>query len=492
MFISSLATRSSNPAESFMAPPPPATRRQHPSAKSSTPASPTQKPKVFWFFFSKKNRFLPNIQAIALLATTAAHAQITQTTLYAFTGGVDGDNPDYTLLLDNSGGARIPRGIYGDTPEGGANAFGAAFALTRPKKGQTVWNQATLWSFSGGADGGTPLYAGLYSRAKHITPNTPLYGTTLIGGAGFGTVFSLTADTLTPIWTFTGGMDGAYPTQGTVIGDKTGALYLAANAGGKSGCGTIIKLTPPGSGQTAWTETTVWTFSGAADGCSPNGVVIGGSGGIYATALGGGATTGTCGSYGCGTVLKLTPPGTGQTAWTEQTLHAFQPGTDGALPLAGVAIGAHGILYGTTYSGGLTGYGTVYILYPPPKGLTAWTEQILWNFTNGLDGSAPLAPVILDTTGALYGTAAFGGKQTGLCAGLNGCGTVWKLVLQNGVWTQATLWDFAGPDGASPTGALAADNSGNLYGTAYNGGPNACGGNGCGLVFSLAGTGYSP
>ena len=215
-------------------------------------------------------------------------------------------------------------------------------------------------------------------------------------------------------------------------------------------------------------------------------------GGIYTTAFGGGATGGSCGTFGCGTIFKLIPPANGQTAWTGQTLYAFQPGTDGALPLAGVIAGKDNVLYGTTYSGGLNGHGTVFAAFPPPKGQTAWKEQILWNFTGGADGAAPLAPVILDNTGALYGTAAFGGNPGGLCAGLNGCGTIYKLSLQGGVWTQTTLWDFSGPDGASPTGALAPDNTGNLYGTAYNGGPNACSGNGCGVVFSLAGTGYSP
>jgi uncharacterized repeat protein (TIGR03803 family) len=80
-------------------------------------------------------------------------------------------------------------------------------------------------------------------------------------------------------------------------------------------------------------------------------------GNLYGTAYNGG---GTSHSVGCGTVFELTPPAAGQTQWTENVLHIFQGGTDGASPNAGLIAGEGGALYSTTEEGGSSNLGTVF------------------------------------------------------------------------------------------------------------------------------------
>ena len=90
------------------------------------------------------------------------------------------------------------------------------------------------------------------------------------------------------------------------------------------------------------------------------------SGNLYGTTLLGGNIGSVC-STGCGTVFKLTH---GTSGWTESVLYAFQGGADGASPYDGLAFDAGGNLYGTTNSGGTSGYGVVFELAPGSSGLT--------------------------------------------------------------------------------------------------------------------------
>jgi hypothetical protein len=131
-----------------------------------------------------------------------------------------------------------------------------------------------------------------------------------------------------------------------------------------------------------------------------------------------------CSTDADGTVFELTPPAKGGTAWTAQTLHQFS-GADGALPMAGVLVDASGALFGTTSSGGtdpdnLQGGGTVFALKPPATGQTAWSLATLYKFRDGNDGANPAAGVIPDATGKLlYGTTPYDGT--------GGVGTVFQL-----------------------------------------------------------------
>jgi len=152
-------------------------------------------------------------------------------------------------------------------------------------------------------------------------------------------------------------------------------------------------------------------------------------------------------------------------------------GADGGCPNGGLVFDAAGNLYGASWSGGAYGGGTVFELTPNPD--KTWTESVLYDFTGGLDGSVPAAPLIIDAQGDLYGTALYGGT---------GWGVVFKLTPNSGgTWTQSVLYTFAGtPDLGHAEGNVIFDAAGNLYGTAYEGGSAKCGGGGCGGVFKLA------
>jgi uncharacterized repeat protein (TIGR03803 family) len=152
---------------------------------------------------------------------------------------------------------------------------------------------------------------------------------------------------------------------------------------------------------------------------------------------------------------------------TPVTLVSFT-GKNGQTPLGSLLADASGNLYGTTYLGGASKAGTVFELSPPAKGGTAWTETVLASF-NGANGENPWAELIADASGNLYSTTSAGGAAND--------GTIFELSPPaggSGAWTLSTLLSFAGADGANPLAGLVADASGNLYGTASTGGANAC------------------
>src|SRR3982751_2122939 len=126
------------------------------------------------------------------------------------------------------------------------------------------------------------------------------------------------------------------------------------------------------------------------------------------------------------------------------------------------------------------GCGTVFQLTPPAAGPMAWTKTTLHNFTTGKDGAVPEGKLLLDSSGALYGTTFQGG--TGQCPDslyyIIGCGIVYQLTPPGAgstTWTETILHDFAGPEGAHPQGGVIQDNTGALVGTTYQGGPMSYG-----------------
>lgn len=243
--------------------------------------------------------------------------------------------------------------------------------------------------------------------------------------------------------------------------------------------GTVFRLTPPGGGKSGWTEQVLHVFQGKSDGGIPKGgLVMDAKGALYGTTYQGGDLNCDFG-LGCGTVFRLAPPPAGKSAWTLTTLHTFT-GTfqgvapDGIHPWAGLVFDKKGALYGTTDLGGTTGClaqgcGTVFKLAPPAGGAGAWTETVLHKFTDS-EGGMPKSGVIFDSSGALYGSAPGELLVGGVC-----CGIVYKLsppAKAGGGWTEETLHAFVGTDGAYPEGGLLLGPGGILYGTTAGDGQN--------------------
>jgi len=163
--------------------------------------------------------------------------------------------------------------------------------------------------------------------------------------------------------------------------------------------------------------------------------------------------------------------------WVETVLHAFHGGSDGEQPGGGLIMDSAGNIYGGTTMGGVHGGGTVFELTPSNGG---WTYNLLYSLT-GIPNAdlGPTGILAIDAGGNLYG-----------CTGSEGAyslGNVFKLSLSGGSWTYADLHDFAGGpnDGHSPSDGPTVDASGNLYGTTSEGGSdNNCPG-GCGTVWEI-------
>jgi uncharacterized repeat protein (TIGR03803 family) len=148
-----------------------------------------------------------------------------------------------------------------------------------------------------------------------------------------------------------------------------------------------------------------------------------------------------------------------------KTLYKFSRGKDGNFPLASLIFDQAGNLYGTTLAGGALNQGTVFKLTPNADG--SWRESVLHRFcyrTNCGDGAVPVAGLVFDLAGNLYGATFAGGDQE-LCLA-SGCGVVFKLTPNSkGGWNERVLHAFADRPGASPTAGLIFDPAGNLYGT---------------------------
>jgi uncharacterized repeat protein (TIGR03803 family) len=372
--------------------------------------------------------------------------------LHTFTGGADGAAPYGSLIRDSAGN------LYGTTFGGGTGNAGTVYKV------DTSGTLTTLYPFTGGADGGQPG-AGLIMDSEGN-----LYGTTETGGngqspQGSGVVFKVdTAGMESVLYTFTGGADGGSPQAGLVM-DSAGNLYGTTPGGGMdtcpfhTPCGVVFEL------DTVGTETVLHSFTGGSDGADPRaGLIRDSAGNLYGTAYNGGSSK-------VGVVFKLDSSG------TETVLHNFKNGPDGGYPEAGLLRDSAGNLYGTTDSGGTHGKGVTFKLNAAGK------ETVLHSFTAGKGGDLfsdlPEAGVIRDSAGNLYGTAPGGGTGSD---GVSGGGVVYKL---DKAGKETVLYNFSGgADGAFPYGGLIRDSAGNLYGTTTSGG-SAPSFNGCGVVFKL-------
>jgi hypothetical protein len=289
------------------------------------------------------------------------------------------------------------------------------------------------------------------------------------------------APSLATLYTFSGGADGAYPASSLLPGGQ-GSFFGSAQAGGAASSGTIFQLLPPAKGSTTWSLNPLYSFAGGADGYNPYNIIINQAGQIFGETLYGGNSNATnCGSTACGTVFELVPPAQGQTQWTKLTLYSFTGNADGHTP-TGLTLDNSGNLYGFTYGGnGSCGYngtvfgcGTVYQLSPPPQGQTTWTYHLLYTFAKFSDGEFPAGAPLLDSAGAIYGTTGFGGPGApAACAPATGCGIVFKISPPSGnqkTWQRSALFAFDGTNGIGGPTSLIADGNGNFYGTTNEGG----------------------
>jgi uncharacterized repeat protein (TIGR03803 family) len=362
----------------------------------------------------------------------------------------DGYYPLAGVIFDQNGN------IYGTTNLGGTNRGGVAFELIEADG----WTENILHNFVyNTGDSDEPFDSLVLDKT-----GTP-YGTAFGGGAsGSGTVFKLTDTsagwTETIIHSFGLNQDGMYP-YGKVIFDGAGNLYgTTLNGGG--GWGTVFEMTP--NGDAGWSEKLLHRFSPFPyDGYYPvAGLTLDAKGNLYGTTQNGG----NCSySQGCGTVFELTLTAG---VWSEKVIHNFEIGGDGLYPSSGVIFDTFGNLYGTTPMGGKGGNygnGTVYELKPNADG--SWVETLLHEFGGGSDGEGPMGGLVLDSAGNLYGTTDSGGLYNG--------GTIFELSPSaSGGWKKKILHNFEAKGGTSPQAGLVFY-GGNLYGTTAGGGDHLAG-----------------
>jgi hypothetical protein len=377
----------------------------------------------------------------------------------------------------------------------------------------------TIYTFKGGADGYAPI-SGLTLGPKNV-----FYGATQ------NTVFQLKENSAgkwseTPIST---------TSLQSLIGTST-ALYGVTGIGtGKTcksydeGCGQVVELTPPTTGNT-WKLKAIYQFKAGKDGALPAGIAIGPNGDIYGTTRAGGNAS-ACGSdTGCGTLFQLTKD-KNKNIWTETVLHRFKGGSDGELPFAAPSFDAAGNIYGSTNQGGDTsnsnsahaianescdGNGTLFAFNNTTLAYVdlwygiceasgpAFADAVITTLVSGdLTSQTSVAPgpsanppaSPKAANGAIFTTE--GGGHANECAPLdnNGCGVVAELTEPaNGKtpWKLKILHAFDSKDGALPNGNLVANGDDALYGVATYGGSNSStcqtetfGKNGCGVLYKL-------
>jgi len=390
------------------------------------------------------------------------------TSLYSFTGGIDGAQPQGGLAQGIDGY------FYGTTVGGGTIGWGTVFKMS-PNGALT-----NLYSFNNPSNGIAPatglvlgidgyfygttsdtvfritptgvlttLYSGLASPSALVQGNDGyFYGTTPADGPdGQGSVFRIsTTGALTNLYFFSGSQDGGVPAGGLVQGTD-GYFYGTTSRGGTEGFGSVFKISSAGA------LSSLYSFTDDNDGFEPNGGLVQGSDGYFY------GTTSYYSTAGPGTVFKISSTG------VLTTLYSFTGGSDGGEPLAGLVQGSDGYFYGTTSDGvpndGPIGntLGTVFRI-SPTGALTT-----LNSFTNYYDGTGPQAGLVQGSDGYFYGTTQDGGP--------NAFGTVFRLSTQG---TLTSLYSFAGvSDGIGPSAGVVQGSDGYFYGTTQSGGTNDLG-----------------
>jgi uncharacterized repeat protein (TIGR03803 family) len=386
----------------------------------------------------------PRLVAIAtlMLLVGTAGAVYSQTFSPLYNLGTNSGDPAYPTW---PGLFAQPRdgNLYSTSTNGGAHGYGAVFQLT-PTGKMTV-----LHSFTGAdsntGDGGYP-YGGLT-----LGTDGSLYGTTVRGGVGYGTVFKITTGgTFNVLHSFNGTNEGTawYDTAAPIQG--TDGNFYGTVSDGTWNYGTVYKMTPSGS------LTVLYQFGiGGSTLRYPYALIQGTDGNFY----------GTCGyanGHSYGAVFKITPHG-------ELTvLHAFN-GTDGWEPYGAIIQASDGNFYGTTKFGGSGSYGVIWRLTP------AAVFKVLFNFSTYSLGLYPMAGLVQATDGKFYGATYGGGSGYGVLFQVTSTGSY------------SVLYRFPSASvGAHPEVSLFQHTNGTFYGDTYEGGTGGpgCSG-GCGILYSL-------
>ncbi|HTA40596.1 MAG TPA: choice-of-anchor tandem repeat GloVer-containing protein [Candidatus Acidoferrales bacterium] len=309
----------------------------------------------------------------------------TSSLLHTFGGAGDGSHAFATLV--DEGGT-----LFGTTSHGGANGDGTTFAI-----GDTGATYELSYSF-----GATPT-DGIVPFAGMTVLGGVLYGTTAGGGThnGAGTVFgiAMNGSKYEVLHEFGKGSDGAEPfTSMTVL---NGALYGTTLYGGAYPCtvyvecGVVFRIDPSGA------ERVLHSFGSTGDGNGPQGALLAVGSTLYGTTFFGGASGKCPNGHGvtarCGTVFRIDANGKNYAV-----LHSFGKTADGAEP-DGSLIEMNGTLYGTTLSGGASGYGTIFSINPDGT-----NYRVVHSFGGLPDGQYPEG-ALTTSNGAIYGATAGGG-----------------------------------------------------------------------------------
>ncbi|MGA7217955.1 MAG: choice-of-anchor tandem repeat GloVer-containing protein [Candidatus Sulfotelmatobacter sp.] len=410
--------------------------------------------------------FLALFAGAACLAAVHATAQ-TETVLYSFNNSTKvqgGKSPEAPVIFDAAGN------LYGTTYYGGNGGStgcarnggcGTVFELV-PQAGGG-WTEKVLHNFGHAQDGYNPAAGLVFDKAGN------LYGTTVYGGKKYcGIVFELSPESgghwnYTVIYDFCSqseDADGDLP-YGSLIFDSAGNLYGATAEGGLYGTGTVFELSPNAGG--SWSEKVLYSFgSSFENGWFPSApLTLDSAGNLYGAAASGGNYDSEVCPFGCGVVFELAKT---NGEWSENVLYSFSTsGTDCVQPNGGLIFDPAGNLYGTSF------YGAGMFELTPQTGGT-WTETV----TDISGGAYPEAGLVRGASGNLYGTTLSGGNHSST-------GIVFELSpAAGGGFTQRTLFEFNGKDGADPYASLTLDALGNLYGTTYKGGAE-----GGGTVFEI-------
>jgi uncharacterized repeat protein (TIGR03803 family) len=459
---------------------------------------------------NRKHRTVSAVLTLILAIAPAASAEWNEKVLYSFQGGTtDGALPVGGVVFDKQGNLYGVLQFYGPgscAPIG--NECGAVFKLAPPAKQGDPWSETLIYKFGGkeSNDGESP------NGGLIIDGQGNLYGVTAYGGtgdcillgvkAGCGTVYEISlpkqkgeAWKETILYSFPTTKQGYVP-DGNLVFDGVGNLYGATLYGGTKGttcdgyyggqCGTVFELSPPKTKGGKWAQKVLHNFASGTDGANPNGgLVLDSKGAIYGTTYSGGNQD--CryeGETGCGTAFMLRPLLAKGGRWSESVIHRFnRSSSDGGNPMAGMVFDTKGSLYGTTLNGGPGQYGTVFCLKPPSKGARAWVETLLHSFNDGQEGAGPEAGLTFDAQGDLYGTTAIATNRS-----VQGNLFRMRPPTQKGdPWALSVIYTFIGsPDGASPSANVILGGNGSIFGTTQAGGSGqACQG-GCGTVYEAS------